>query len=380
LAGLLVGIDFLDEVAGIAFVGAPDLRDEFGLGYGAAALVLFVLPQLAAFLIEAPVFVLAERWPRKPLVVCGLALLGASLVAAGLAPGAVALAAALALASPASGIGVNAAQATLVDAQPEQRERVLARWAIAGALGDLAAPALFAGLAALSLGWREAFVVTGLVVFAYALALLPFRFPSGGGGEVDEETEEVPLREALRGALRNRPLLGWLVGVSLCGMLDEVLVAFAALHLEAGLGASLAERGLALGGLSAGGLVGLVVSERLLRRLDPLRLLRWSSALCSVCFAAWLCAASVAASGALLALVGCFASPLYPIAKAQAYRALPGRSGLVVAGSQLLAPLELVAPLALGLVADAVGLRLALALLLLQPAGLFLLASRPGRR
>jgi hypothetical protein len=82
----------------------------------------------------------------------------------------------------------------------------------------------------------------------------------------------------------------------------------------------------------------------------------------------------------LLAGVGCFAAPLYPIAKAQAYRALPGSSALVVAGAQLLAPLELAVPLALGLAADAVGLPLALSLLLLQPLGMLALAAYLGRR
>jgi predicted MFS family arabinose efflux permease len=364
-------------------VAAPGVQGTFGLSYGTAALVLLVLPQLLSFVIEPPLFVLADRLPRKPLVVGGLLALGLSLIAAGLAPGVVAFATALALASPASGVGVNLAQATLVDAHPDQRESVLTRWALMGSLGDLAAPALVAGLAAASLGWREAFAITGLLVALYAVALLPFRFPAavGAGGEGAHASElPLPLRETLRGALGNRALVGWLLGVSLCGMLDEVLVAFAALHLERTLGASVAERSLVLGAFTAGGLCGLLASERLLRRVPPLRLLRGSSALCAGCYLAWLTSTSVVANGVLLAGVGCFAAPLYPIAKAQAYRALPGSSALVVAGAQLLAPLELAVPLALGLAADAVGLPLALSLLLLQPLGMLALAAYLGRR
>lgn len=378
MAGLLLGVDFLDELSGVAFVGAPDVRSGFGLSHGTTALLLFVLPQLASLLIEAPFFVLSERWPRKPLVIGGLAALGGSLVAAGLAPSALVFAAAVALASPASGIGVNLAQATLVDAFPDRRERVLTRWAFLGGLGDLAGPLLYAGLAALGLGWRWAFTLVGVLVGLYALALVPLRFPPRARVGARQE-EAAPLGATLRAALGNRRLLAWLVGVSLCGMLDEVLVAFAALHLEISLGASVAQRSVALGGLMVGGMAGLLASDRLLRRLAPLALLAGSSALCAVCYAAWLATSSLPASAALLAAVGFSASPLYPIAKAQAYRALPGRSGLVVAGAQLFAPLELAMPLGLGLAADAVGLPCALSLLLLQPLGLLLLALRMGR-
>lgn len=359
-------------------MGAPDVQVAFGLSYATAALVLFVVPQVVSFLLEPPLFVLADRLPRKPLVVGGLAAMGASLVLAGLAPSLSVFAVAMALVYPASGVGVNLAQATLVDAHPDQRERLMARWAFMGALGDLATPALFAALAAVSLGWREAFVITGSAVALYSLALIPFRFPTPGSEECDAPTP--PLREALRDLRRNGTLFAWLAGVALCGLLDEVLVAFAALHLEHALGATLAERGLVLAAFMLGEMLSLAVVDRLLQRMAPLRLLRWSAAACTLAYVAWVAAPGLVASAVMFAVVGACAAPLYPIAKAQAYRALPGQSGLVIAAAQLFAPLELGAALLVGLAADAFGLTVALCLLAIQPLGLLVLAVRLGRR
>lgn len=350
-------------------MGAPEVRWEFGLGYGTAALVLLALPQLASLLLEPPLLLLADRVPRKPLIVGGLALLGGCFVLAGAAASLPLLALALAVAGPAGGAGVGLAQATLVDARPDERERVMARWALMGTLGDLATPLLLAGLAALAMGWREAYLAAGSLFLLYALALLPCRFPSPRAGPPHGSP---PLRELVLGAARNRRLLLWLLGVSLCGMLDETLVAFAALRMDA-LGLETAQRNLVLFCFAAGGLGGLLVTERLLRREPPLRLLRRAGALCAISYVAWLAAPGVVAGAVLLTAVGFFAAPLYPIAKAQAYRALPDHSGLVAGAAQLFTPVELAVPLVVGLLADRLGLSAALAVLVVQPLGLLAL-------
>ena len=114
--------------------------------------------------------------------------------------------------------------------------------------------------------------------------------------------------------------------------------------------------------------------ERLLPRIEPLRLLLVSSGASAFAYAAWLSADTLVESGLWLCVVGFFSVWLYPIAKAQAYRALPGRSGMVNAISHIFTPLDFGMPLALGLVADQFGLLPALAVLGLQPVGLFAIA------
>jgi MFS family permease len=83
---------------------------------------------------------------------------------------------------------------------------------------------------------------------------------------------------------------------------------------------------------------------------------------------------------ALAFLVGLTGAPLYPISGAQAYRMLPDRPGVVRAVDQIYAPLPIVAPLLVGWIADEAGLRSALAVLLVQPIVLGLLALVTVRR
>lgn len=383
---LLLGVDFLDELSsGVPTVGAPDLQGAYGLSYTAASLAIFVAPLAVSMLLEPPLFVLADRYPRKPFVLGGLLVLAACQITCGLAPGAAVLVAALALSAAAGGCGVTLSQATLMDADPERRERLMARWAFLGMLGDLAAPALFALLPLFGWGWRQAFLVSGAVLALYALALARQPFParcreapasSGGGGREAEGDPRPSIPAALRLALGNRRLLLWLLGVWLCGLLDEILVAFGALFLRVHLGAGVAARSAVLMAFVAGGMAGLLAVDRLLARVEPLRLLRAAAIGCALAYPAWLLAPSLPLSGALMLLVGFFAAPLYPIAKARAYRALPGHSATVNALAHLFGPATLALPFALGLLADRLGLAAALLLLVAQPVGLLLIARR----
>jgi DHA1 family bicyclomycin/chloramphenicol resistance-like MFS transporter len=375
---LLLSVDLLDELSGVGFVGSPEIEAAFRLSHHGAAVTLFVAPQLLGLLLEPPLYALSDGRSRRPFVVGGLAAMGACALVAGLAASHAVLAVAIALSAPASGIGVNLAQATMMDAHPGERERLMARWSFMGQLGDLGTPLLFAALASVSLGWREAFLVTGSLVLVSAAALALMSFPSPARPH-EREKENAPAEAGpIRSVLGSRRLLPWLAGVALCSLLDETLVAFGALHL-ASLGLDVPSRSLVLGAFMVGGMAGLLATGRLLRRFQPLSLLVLGGAGTSLVYAAWLASSSVPVSAALMGLTGLLAAPLYPIAQAQAYRALPGRSGLVNAAKALFAPAEMAVPFVIGLVADAVGLRAALGLLLVQPLGLLALAVRELR-
>lgn len=357
------------------FVGAPAIRESFTLSYALAAGGTLAAIQLLSLLVEPALFVLADGYPRKPFVCGGLAAMALACLIAAAAPGYAVLLAALALYGPASGCGVTLSQAALMEGHPEERERLMARWTLLGAAGDLAAPALFSLLALLALSWRAAFAVAAAGLLLHAIALWRRPFPQHGSRPASEG-ERVRIPEAIRGALGNRELLAWLAGVWLCGLLDEILVAFGSLHLRDRLGASVHERSLILMLCTAGSMVGLAIADRLLARVRPLRLLRACAAGGAAAYVAWVFAPSVAASSVLLFLTGLLCAPLYPIAMAQAYRALPGQPGMVNAMGHLFGPLDLLAPLLLGAVADSFGLAAALALLGAQPMGLLLISLR----
>ncbi len=229
----------------------------------------------------------------------------------------------------------------------------------------------------MGVGWRAAFVVVAGCALLGALAVPPLpRTAAPVDAEADEDEAEAaePLREALAHALRNRRLLAWTVGTSLCTLLDEILLVLAALHLAARHGADPAERALVLGALMVGSALGVVLVQRLLAFVAPLPLLAAQSAVCASTYLGWIFAPSMAASAVLATLVGLTVSGQYPLAKAQAYRAAPGRAGSVNALGALLAPLDVVVPLALALLVDHASVTVALAVLVLQPVGLLILA------
>jgi predicted MFS family arabinose efflux permease len=378
LVPLLIGVAFLDELAsGIPFVGSPEIKSEFGVSYAeAAGWSLFAITALG-FVLEPPLFLLSDRLPRRWFVCGGLALLGAVCIGAGLAPSYGFLIVALLLYGPLSGCGVALAQATLADASRDGLERALLRWTFAGALGDLATPSLIAVAALFAAGWRTSFVAAGVVLIGYAALLWTRSFPESRARE-DDEPAHVPLRSALASALREPLLVRWAIGVSLCALLDELMVAFASLYLRDVLELSLAERTAALSAEIAGAIVGLAAGEALLRRIAPLRLLLASAALCAASWFAFLSVESAGAASFWLFATGALAALQYPIAKAQAYRALPGRSGAVNAVLTLFGVIELPLPILIGVVADHHGLGVALAALAIQPLGLVILvASRP---
>ena len=98
-------MDFLDELsAGVPVVAAPDIQSEFALRYATAALILFVIPQLVGLVLEPPLYVLADRHPRRRFVVGGLVTMALCNLSAGLSWSLVPFAAALGLTAAASGV------------------------------------------------------------------------------------------------------------------------------------------------------------------------------------------------------------------------------------------------------------------------------------
>jgi MFS family permease len=376
LVWLLLGIDFLDEWgSGVPFLGAPGIQSEFGISYGMAAGWPQTALLLLSVLLEPPLLLLADRYPRKRFVAGGLVLLGLLTLAAAFAPTYWTLLAIFLLWGPSSGLVTPVAQATLMDAHPDRREQLMTRWTLFGWVGDLATPVSFALLAPIGLGWRAAFFAAAVAMLLYAAALAPQRFPP-----VREHIAERDGDRSLRSALANRTLLLWCVGCALCGLLDEIMVSFGALHLRDHHGAGEVVRSTVFAACTAGGIAGLLVTDRLLLRFEPLRLLVVTCAFGCALVPLWVLAPTPLAVGVVLTLLGAVVSTYYPIAKAQAYRALPGRSGAVNAVDALFTPFDVAAPLALGFVADRAGLVPAILLLGLQPLGLLAIALWALRR
>lgn len=354
-------------------VSFAELAESLELGTAGLAGALLFVPGMLAMLVEPWLFVLADRWPRKPFVAGGLAAMGIGIGLASLAHDPWVLMGAVTLAWIGSGAAVALGQATLADARPDDRERALARWTLAGEVGDLAAPLVLGVFAFVGWGWRAGGVAVGALLVVWALGLGTAPFPPRGSTEDEAEG-------SLREALRHRGLMGWLAAAALCELLDEIVVVFASIHLRDALGLDPAARSLVIGAGIVGAIAGAAMTERLLARVDAMRLLFGSSVACALALAGWILAPDAWSSGALFAVVGATAAPMYPLVFARAYAALPGRSGTVHAAAHAFTPVMLALPVGLGWIADAWGAHWALGALLAQPVGLALIAAWQVRR
>lgn len=291
--------------------------------------------------------------------------MAAALLAAAAAPSYPFLLIALALYGPASGLGTQLAQGALAAMAGEHREGVLARWELLSLAGDLLAPGVLAASVALGLGWRGALLGAALLAAAQAVAVA--RAPVRREEDPADPGDEVSVRSALRLARSSPALLGWSFATALCGLMDEVFVSFGALWL-AGQGLEATARAGVLSSWVVGGMAGAVVLERISSRLRPSTLLVATGAGSAAAFLLWLAARGAAASAATAAIMGFFTSSHYPLLRARAFAALPGRPEVVVAVGSAFTALDLVAPVLIGAVADGQGLLPALLLLLVQPA------------
>lgn len=369
---------FVDELAtGVPPASASDVARDLVVPAGLAAGGIITAFHLLAIFVETPLLAWSERVSARWFSAASLAVLAAATLGAALAGSPLALAIALALYGPASGCALAASEGLLVESRPDERERTLARLGLAGALGDLAVPLLLGALAWAGLGWRSA-----MAVAAASAALLALTHASSRAleralpSDDEQEAEEPRVIDALRLAFSTRPLLLWSVAAALTSLLDEVLVAFVVVRLEA---ATAIERAIAVGAWTVGVVGGLVVVERIADRIEPRRTLLACSAIVAVCLVVLALTGDVRIASIALFVLGAATSPLHPLASARAYAALPGRPALVNAVASALGPFDLVAPLALAALALAWGAPAAILTIVIAPIGIALAALRADR-
>ena len=348
------------------------IRNDLRLSYQDVGLLLSA-PAFVATVVESALGILSDSGRRRSVVILGGFLFAAGLLVVASATTITVLLGAFIVIWPASGAFVSLSQATLMDMEPELRERNMARWVVAGSVGLVCGPVLMSAAAATGISWRVPIVV--LAGLGAALALGTVRTPAvasdGNGASV-----LTTAREALR-QLRNREVVRWLVVLQLSDLLLDVLLAYVALYFVDVVGLSPATAGLAVAVSTIAGLVGEVAMLGLLRRVSGLRYLRVSAVLAAVIFIGFLVAPWPAAKLAALAALGVVTSGWYSVPNARLYDELPGRSGTAVALTSVSGVVEAILPLTIALIASRAGLDAALWICLLAPATL--LALVPGK-
>jgi Na+/melibiose symporter-like transporter len=261
--------------------------------------------------------------------------------------------------APAGSLVVGLAQAALIDLNPGESLRTMARWTLLGAIGDFLSPLTVAIVVSLGFGWTALCWIESLCWLAVLLVFLPQRLPKIRltTEENGQEKAEPKLLDGLKQAVRDPELLRWAALALIPTMVDEIFLSFVTLYLRDAMHVSEALIGVILTCSMVGSIIGLLALDRLafLRKIAPERLLLWLSLLVLVGIIGLLAIHVLWFTVIMLFLISLGAAGWYPIAKAQAYARFPGRSGLVRAVCSFGAPLEIALPGIVGLVAGRFG-------------------------
>jgi len=370
-----LAVELVDELLdGVLSAAWPAIRTDLALTYGQIGLLLGI-SRVAGNVVELPLGILADIGWRRALILGGGVAFCLALSVVGSAPGFGPLAFALAVLGPASGAFVSLSQTALMDLEPSRREQNMARWALAGWLGNLAGPALVGASLAAGWGWRPAFVALAILATGALVALqLAGQFRSPGsllsGGLAERPGGDRPgFREGLRRTLAasRRGVVRWLLLLELADLMLDVFRSFLALYLVEVAHAAEAAAGLAVAVLTGAGLAGSAALVGLLERVRGVVYLRGSAALAMLLFPLFLMVPHLEAKLMVVGVLGVLTSGWYPVLMAKLYEALPGQSGAAATLSTLSGMLGGLLPVALGAASSQLGLANAMWLLLAGP-------------
>jgi len=370
----------LDEViSGFPFVGLPLLRDQFGLSYEQVG-VLFGVSALSGMILAPLINLLSDRRSKRWWILAGLLGLVLSFVLMGSAHHFDVLLLAFILYAPAGDAGVGLSQAVLIDQAPQNGTRTMTRWVLMSSIGDVLSPLTVALIVTLHLGWPALCWLGAALWLGATMAIGPQRFPNTHDAAANNNTSsDASLWAGLRHALRDPLLLRWAALALIPTMLDEVFLGFVSLYLHDILHASQEAIGLILTFALAGALLSLFALDRLIisMTIPPRRLLLWFVVLGLLGVIGLLTTRSIVLAACALFVISLGAAGWYPIAQAEAYTRLPGRSGTVRAVLSLGAPFEVALPGIVGFIAGRFGLLAGVGFLGLAP--LLMLMLLPWR-
>jgi MFS family permease len=346
------------------------LRDELHLSYSTGGLHVagFAAGSLAAGVISAR---LERALGRRTLCWSAAALMGAGAI--GLTAGRVAgvTIGAVLVMGVGGGLLLVTIQAALADHHGERRAVALAEASLAASVAYVVLIGMLSLTAALHAGWRTALVAS--------LVVPMLMWWSNRRLAIDAP----PPSPLAQGRL---PGVFWLAAAMLfCTTAAEWCInAWGAIFVENAAGVSTDIAVALMAGYFGGVVAGRTLGSRLARRHDPARLLAYSLAVTAAGFAILWPSTALAQALVGLSLLGIGIGNLFPMALSVTVALVPGRAGL--ASGRAVATMSfavLLAPLAVGMLADATSLRVALGVvpvvIVLAAAGLTLIRRARSR-
>ena len=376
----LLAVELIDElVFGVRNAAWPMMRADLQLTYEQIG-VLLSLPTIVGGLIEPAIGILGDTSRRRALLIGGGVVFTLGVAATALVGDWLALLVAFAAFNPASGAFVGLSQATLMDLDPERREQNMARWVVAGSLGVAGGTSLVTVLARAHATWRHAFLVLGVFSAAALIALVRAKAAAPQQNETSGALApdlRAGAREALK-ALARSDVRRWLILLECSNMMMDVLGSFLALYIVDVAGGTAVQAAAAVALFTGVSLAGDALLIPLLERMDGIRYLRTSVMVSLIVFPALLLVGSIPAKFALIAALALINSGWYSIPQARLYSAMPNQSGTVMTLANTFGLIAALVPLALGAIAQRVGLEPTMWLLLIGP--LALLVGLPRSR
>ncbi|NER84056.1 MAG: MFS transporter [Leptolyngbya sp. SIO1D8] len=370
---IFLTIELLDELVGGVLVGAwPLISEDLHLSYVQIGLAM-TLPHILASTIEPVVGIWGDIVQRRGLIVGGGIGFAIALFLICLSQDFAMLLAGFVLLAPSSGSFVNLCQATLMDLEPTRHEQNMARWVLAGSLGNVIGPVILVGAIAVNQSWRGAFfllfMATGLVLVMLWKYPIIVTTPSHDVQPPDSFKEG--LYNAMT-ALRRSSVLRWLTLLQFSDLMLDVLAGFVALYFVNVVGANAAEATLAVAVWLGFGLLGDFLLVPLLERVRGLSYLRVSASLVLCLYPAFLLAPNPVTKFAILGCLGFLNAGWYSILQGQLYTAMPKQSGTVMTLNNLFGLVGSLAPLGIGVMAQQAGLESAMWILLISPIALLI--------
>ena len=378
---LFLAIEGLDEIVdGVMGAAYPLIRHDLDLSYLQFGLLL-TIPNTVSSVIE-PIFgVLGDFGHRRLLIVGGGISFAIALLLISVSHQFWSLLAALVLFYPASGAFVSLSQATLMDLQPTRHEQNMARWSLAGSLGNTIAPLMLARAIALNQGWRNVFFTLAALTLCLVSLMCKLSMAEATVStsvDLPDFSLQKSIRHVIR-ALKRRNVLRWLTLLQFSDLMLDVLRGFLALYFVDVVGASNTQASFAFTIWLGFGFFGDLLLIPLLERVRGIRYLRVSALLVLCLYPAFLAIPNITIKIIILGSLGFLNAGWYSILQGQLYTAMLGQSGTVMTLNNLAGLVGGFMPLVLGWLAQQYGLQPTMWLFLAAPIVL-LIGLFPDRK